>query len=292
MLYRFIPYLVFTFLLGSTLVHGQTEALSIIRIASPTEDIEVLGEIIERGACLSEPSSIDQTLRRNAIELLILCRAIKLAHPNVQIRMVRSANYTRSMRIVKEGRADIVAESVWQSDADKEIFQVSSPVLRKGRFEKGVYTRIDHAMRELGSNKLELHRFRGVMTRNWTYDWNLMKTLTPVVFPAMDTASTHKIINRGSADFTLSEFPANDDLSVECENELIYPVFGVKVAMPGSRHFVISKNVENSDAILALVNAGLAQLHQAGKIDELYKEIGFINDRTENWLVLNASGIE
>lgn len=289
MLRPFINIGVFT-LLFTFLSPAFSTPLSSVRIASPTDDIESLGELIQFGDCTKGPDKLDVVFRRNAIELLMLCRALKKASPELEIKLIPAANYLRSLQIVKEGKADIVAESIWLEDADESVFHVSAAVLKEGRFEKGVYTRIDHPMRfnvELSENDFRLNQYRGVVPRNWAYDWALLNVLTPKVLSAFDTAAAHKIINLGRADFTLSEFPSNNELSVECEGEVLYPVEGVKVKMSGSRHFVVSRNVPKSEAILTLLNAGVEEMHKHGDIDQLYQHIGFLNSRTETWTVLN-----
>jgi hypothetical protein len=65
------------------------------------------------------------------------------------------------------------------------------------------------------------------------------------------------------------------------------PVRNLKVAMPGSRHFLIS-NSEQGQQVLQALNAGLNQLRKEGRIRRAYTDGGFFTKKIENWTLLNA----
>ncbi|WP_370979756.1 hypothetical protein [Agaribacterium sp. ZY112] len=271
--------------LSSACVRADSSSPLTIRIASSLEDYSIFRQAVEQGRCL-ETWDIAADTRRNELEILLLCRAFLRDNPEHRIELLPSANYARSIRMVKSGSADVSGETVWADDA--EALALSNAVLAQGEIEKGIYTRVDHPVRSYPTDQVDLGAMHGVMVSNWTYDWQLINGLTGHVSSAMNTNSAFKIINLGRADFTLSELPATDDMSVLCGEERLFPIYGVKVLMPGARHFAVSNVSENADEVYAALNRGLQLMRESGELKTLYQHIGFMSERTQEWKVLEA----
>ncbi|WP_143247617.1 hypothetical protein [Agaribacterium haliotis] len=272
--------------ISSRAVIAASEPLR-VKVASSIDNMQWWAAWMEQRGCDAMPD-LERTLRRNELELLLLCRALREADPGVELELVHSANYSRNLRLLLDGKVDVAAESVWANDVAELELYVSSAVLAEGQIVKGIYTRFDHPLRQLPAEKIDLSLYRGVTMQNWTYDWQAVSELTPHATGALNTYSVHKIINSGRADFTLSEFPSGPGLEINCSGEKLYPVPGLKVAMPGSRHFAVSQKSANGAAVYSMLNRGLALMSNTGRVLAAYESIGFFNALTNNWEFMTA----
>ena len=91
------------------------------------------------------------------------------------------------------------------------------------------------------------------------------------------------MIDKQRADFTLGEFSANADLSVESNGVKLVPVPNCKVAIAGSRSWVVSKKSPNADALLAALQKGVKALRAESRIERALKESGFLNPKVVAW---------
>jgi len=96
------------------------------------------------------------------------------------------------------------------------------------------------------------------------------------------------VAHRG-IDFTLVEFSDLPDLAQIHDGIRLVPAPGVKVSLPNSQHFMISKKHPQAEQILVAVNRGLTQLHKLGFIENCLAESGIVNRRVDDWTVLNLS---
>ena len=98
------------------------------------------------------------------------------------------------------------------------------------------------------------------------------------------------MIEGGRADFTLQDFSALDDLSIEEGGVRLYPISHVKIALEETRHFFINRNQPDSRSVFAAMQRGLRLMHEQGEIKRALMEAGVINSRVRSWTLLNGRG--
>lgn len=65
------------------------------------------------------------------------------------------------------------------------------------------------------------------------------------------------------------------------------PIPGFKVAMPYARHFVVSNQTKNHQAVLSSINRGLAKLQSDGSIERILIRNGLLQPSTKDWVVVS-----
>ena len=125
----------------------------------------------------------------------------------------------------------------------------------------------------------------GLMTVGaWATD---LKTIDAMKLKGVEKATTIEnvflMIQKQRADFTLTEFSANADLSVEVSGVKLVPVPNCKVAITGSRSWVVNRQSPNAQALLAALQKGLKILRSEGRIERALAESGFLNPKVSTW---------
>jgi hypothetical protein len=96
-----------------------------------------------------------------------------------------------------------------------------------------------------------------------------------------------RIVKANRADFTLAPFQETKDLSLKSESIKLMPIKNVKVALRGSRHYLVSKRYNESKNLFKALQKGITILKEKGIFKKAYREFGFINEKTKNWKVIN-----
>ena len=92
-----------------------------------------------------------------------------------------------------------------------------------------------------------------------------------------------KMVENGRADYFIDKFTVADDLSQFVDGVKFVPVPGLKIALPGSRHVVVSKRFPQSKQVFDAIQVGLKSLHDRGLIEKGYRAVGFYNPLVEDW---------
>lgn len=239
--------------------------------------------------CIDFPSQRPPTVDRVILELLIMCEAFTEAGYDAKIKLLPSPNYSRSLRHVSTGVTDTVIDTVWSSDVDAKHLLATAPIHHKGRFEKGIYTTHDHPLQTATINAQSFKKYVGVTFKNWHYDQAMSLELSENMVFTVNFSSLVKMMHGKRADFTLLEFPDKNDLTFYYDELELEPIPNVKVMLPDSRVFVVSKHSPQSEHIYQALNLGINELTQQGRILELYKHYGFVNEQVRDWRTLNPT---
>jgi hypothetical protein len=225
-------------------------------------------------------------VNRPTLDLVLELQVLKAGGLNFDFELLQVPNEARSRHEVLEGGVDLAAETEWDSRlaADGGSLLKSDALMRKGEFEKGIYT-LPGNSKLLGLSTLEdLRHYVGATVGTWTLDVRMM---TQMHLKGFETAvmleTVFLMIQKQRADFTLVEFSSNPDLSVELGGVRLVPVPNCKVAIDESRSWIISKKSPNADALLAAFQKGLTLLRANGTIARAFKESGFVNPKVADW---------
>ena len=223
--------------------------------------------------------------RRDIIELVLFQQA--LAHGGVHQRptFVVLPSYARILEELKSGRTAALGTPAWLSDlTGSDDLLISSPIVKEGEFEAGFYTAPDNAKAMAASSPEKLRQLSAACTRSWKRDW---ETLNAIGIKDIQHVSNWKnmvhLVAEKRADFLLAPFQQTDDLHLEVDGHVLVPIPGIKAALPGSRHFAVSKRHPDAQRIYEALQSGLAALRKAGVICTAYGQCGFFNKKTHAW---------
>jgi hypothetical protein len=164
----------------------------------------------------------------------------------------------------------------------------SSVVIPSGWYEKGLYTTLKKQSQYHIASLADLKRLTAVTSESWAVDWHTLGQLGLAgLYSAPTRPMQFAMVDGGRADFTLQDFSAVPDLSIEEGGVRLYPIPSVKMVLKGTRHFLVNKNQPNSRAVFDAVQRGLKLLHQQGEIKRSLVESGIMNKAVRNWTLLN-----
>lgn len=226
--------------------------------------------------------------RRDTVEVILFQQALRLGGMKDPIRFVPIDNYVRNITEVELGRVTAMGTSAWAADLIDSKAALSVPTLREGEFVVGFYT-TENNLKIQHANLEQLRQLTVITNKAWHND---IFTLEKLGITKIESAPTFvqivKMLNAGRGDFIMTSFKPNPDLSFEIEGIKLVPIRDIKIAMPGSRHFLVSNN-EQGQQVLAALNLGLNQLRKEGRIRRAYTDAGFFTKKIENWTLLNQS---
>lgn len=222
---------------------------------------------------------------RPAVDLILQLQALKAGGLDFDFELVRVLTYEQGKMEVVQGRADLTAETIWDSEIDEHAAKLlrSEPIIRDGEFVKGVYVLPGSEAAAIAT--LEDLRARvGVVVSSWALD---VKTMEEIRLKGLAKTATPEIafaqIQKGQADFTLAEFSSRPDLATETGGVKLVPVPNCKVAIMGSRSWIVAKSSPAAEAVHAALVTGTKKLREAGTIERAFAESGFFNARVADW---------
>ena len=230
--------------------------------------------------------------RRDVVELVLLQQALLLGGFNQPLEFIEEENYSRSIRNVLEGKTLTMSGTIWQEDLlplEDKLF-ISPPLVRDGEFLVGLYTSPGNR-RALASQGLgELTQLRVVTSRQWQPD---VKALQGLGFRKLmytpNWINMARMINAGRVDMTLAPFAFTEQLHMQVEGITLVPIPGVKMIIPGSRHWPVSRKHPQGEAFAQALGRGLEQLRAQGTIERAYRESGFFQTSVNDWTLLNPA---
>jgi len=188
------------------------------------------------------------------------------------------------------GDSLILARSVWHEDLldYRGSLFVSEPIVKFGEYEAGLYVaKRNIHLHNISSSQLD--DLTVVANPRWKVDWRaLNNTELNMVSYIGPWETMLEMVETDVVDTMLINFSVSDSLELNFENRLYIPINNLKVFLPDSRHFVVSKRHPEGREIFQALNRGLAILRKNGTISRALKESGFINEKVKDWQTINS----
>ncbi|ALU44660.1 hypothetical protein [Pseudoalteromonas rubra] len=189
------------------------------------------------------------------------------------------------------GESLMLARTVWHEDVInyRGSVYVSDPVVKFGEYEAGIYVaKRNQALHQTTQDGLE--QLTLVANPRWRVDWraltNSNMNLVSFIGP---WESMLNMVETDIVDGMLVNFSVSDSLQLVFEGRDYVPIKGVKMVLPDSRHFIVSKRHPEGAQIFAALNRGLKELRRRGTIRKALTESGFINRKVQDWAVINRA---
>lgn len=235
---------------------------------------------------------------RGAIDIHMLCQLFNAVNFPVTFVFTPAFDYTSAVKLVKQGKADMIAETAWSNLISNKVLK-SAPIYKKNEYELGIYTTLEKTTTLKINTAHDFNILTGVSNKLWGNDWKLLQTLkTQNMLSANNALTMFRLVKYNNADFVLWPFYyQSDDMSYtltvadrkDQQYYKLYPVPNIKLTMPYSRHYILSGVTPRSELIMETLNKGIERLSNAGKIRQLYIDCGFLSDKTKDWKTIELT---
>lgn len=230
--------------------------------------------------------------RRDVIEIILLQQALDLGGFKGKVTLRPENSYLRILKLITDGQVALSGALMWKEDIkpySTHLFKTKA-VVKEGEFIAGLYTRPGH-QHALRANTLEKVRHLSAASNDhWNAD---IKTLHALGIKKIQFSTYWvqivRMVVANRADFTLAPFQVNPEMKVVVGNLELVPIPGIKVALPGSRHWPVSKKHPQGEEIFNALEKGIKLLEQKKIIQRAYEECGFFHPQVKNWVLLNPS---
>lgn len=230
--------------------------------------------------------------RRDVIEIVLLQQALALGGFKENVTLRPENSYLRILKLVADGHVALSGALMWREDIKPyttHLFKTKA-VVKEGEFIAGLYTRADN-QRALQADTIEKIRELSAASNNhWNAD---VKTLTELGIRKIQFSTYWvqivRMVVAKRADVTLAPFQVNPDMKVMVDGLELVPIPGIKVALPGSRHWPISKTHPRGEEIFTALARGIEELEKKNIIQRAYEECGFFHPEVKDWKLLNPS---
>lgn len=223
------------------------------------------------------------------LEQFLFRKAVLLGGLDVEFHDFIVPNSARAREEIRLGNVVGGGTAQWHIYfmESSDFFLESDEVLAQGEYEKGIYTTLEKSTSLAIHSLADLQPLSAVTSKTWVVDW---ATLEQLHLSALHSASTRhlqfKMVQAGRADFTLQDFAARPDMSIEESGIRLYPVPGVKIGLQGTRHFFVSKKHPDGEKVYNALQKGLKIMRHNGEISRAYSESGLANEKVKNWILL------
>lgn len=228
--------------------------------------------------------------RRDVIEIILLQQALHLGGFKGKVTLRPETSYLRILKLVADGQVAFSGALMWQEDIKpytSHLFKTKA-IVKEGEFIVGLYTRAGY-QRALQANSLsKISQLSAASNRHWKSD---IKTLRELGITQIQYATSWVQIVRmlvaKRADITLAPFQINPDMKVMVNDLELVPIPNIKVALPGSRHWPVSKTHPQGEEIFTALTRGIVELEKKNIIKRAYEECGFFHPQVATWKLLN-----
>lgn len=228
--------------------------------------------------------------RRDVVEVVLLQQALLLGGFTDPLELRNEQTYLRTLRQIADGVLVASGSLVWYSDVldSPDLFHISQPIVKEGEFILGVYTSPNNKQAMATKSLADLRALRAVTNTQWETDIALLKNLNvKQVYYADEWLHIVRMINAGRADFTFAPFQPSESMELVMENMTLVPINGIKVMLPGSRHWAVSRKHPRGDEFYRALYKGIEILKKEGRIQRAYRENGFFRPEIQTWTLLN-----
>lgn len=234
---------------------------------------------------------------RVVAEMVIIAKALQLGGMNPRFKFIIVPNARRETHEVIEGNAVMASQQfnikTFEEDKYKRNTYMSAPITRPGEFCKGFYCLADNKKALQAKTIAAINRLKpGVIGLHWTNDATVLADmgLKPCLrCPRFD--SLIKMVANERAAWVPLSFSRADDLSRQQFGVTLVPIPGIRFSLLQSRHFMVSRTHPMGQKTFCALQKGLAKLRKRGVIRKLLTDVGFFNDATEGWTMLNADAV-
>lgn len=228
--------------------------------------------------------------RRDVIEFVLLQQALHLGGFKGKVVLRPENSYLRILKLIQDGQVPLSGALMWRDDIKPyaDYLFKTKAVVNEGEFIAGLYTRANNKRALSATTLQQIHQLSAASNDHWKADITTLKSLgIKRIHYATYWVQIVRMVVAGRADFTLAPFQINPEMKVMVDDLELIPIPGVKVTLPGSRHWPVSRKHPQGEEIFLALEKGIALLEQQNIIQRAYEECGFFHPQVKNWTLLN-----
>lgn len=190
-----------------------------------------------------------------------------------------------------DGTILMYGRSMWlQTSVDYQgSLYISEPVIKFGEFEAGLYFNAKDKAK-INNARNDLDKLKVVANPRWLADWRALLNSPLIMVPFIGPwENMLAMVDANIVDVMLINFSVSQNLDLNFMGEKYQPINNVKVILPDSRHFVVSKNHPRGKEVFTALQRGLKIMRQNGKLRSLYQQAGVLNYRVKSWHIINKN---
>ena len=223
---------------------------------------------------------------RNVADLIIIKQALNSAGLPVEFDFYTTPNTARSINLVMDGSAVLVHQDIFSMAFNNKVF-MSSPIVRRGEFIKGLYGLKTNEQLMRVKTLEDISKLSAVCSDKWRVDWRTLKKLKPrLLINAPRYGHFFNVIKFRKIDFTLLEFQQDVSKPIRYNDIELVAVPGIKIALDDSRHFMISKKHPDGTLIFEALEEGIGILRQKGLIKKYLEDVKFLRNDLSHWKLI------
>ncbi|WP_323815988.1 hypothetical protein [Cellvibrio sp. NN19] len=228
--------------------------------------------------------------RRDVIELVLLQQALHLGGFTGKVIMRPENSYLRILKLVQDGQVPLSGALMWREDliSYSDSLFTTKAVIKEGEFIAGLYTHATNTKALSATTPDKIRQLSAASNDHWKADVATLKSLgIKKIHYATYWVQIVRMVVADRADITLAPFQSNSDMKVHLDNLELVPIPGVKVSLPGSRHWPISKKHPRGEEIYTALEKGIRLLEEKNIIQRAYEECGFFHPAVKEWKLVN-----
>ncbi len=245
-----------------------------------------------QAAEISDFTPISEGSHRELVEMVLIEQALHLGGESRPVQFIKRAERTiHDITPLITGEALMLGNSMWLeniADARGSVY-ISDPVIEYGEYVAGLYVSVDNK-RLLNAKYADLTNITVVTNGLWRADWRALQNTPVKILNYLGSwQDMISLVRVGLVDAMLINFSVGETLELEYQGHKYRPIPNMKVILPDTRHFVVSKNHPDGARVFKALNKGLAKLKAKGRIRKFYQQGNFFNYRVADWQVINTN---
>lgn len=231
-----------------------------------------------------------QKARRDVIDGVLFVQALRLGGITDKVEFAAIGTYKRILHSIASGQVVSGAQTNWGQDTlNQSSLLNTQPLVREGEFVVGIYTSPDNAKALKAKSVEDIQQLSAVSNKHWRNDWKYLKQLDiKPLYNAIYWEQMVKMVASQRADFTLAPFQPSHNFQLYFDRLVLVPIPNLKVALPGTRHWSVSRKHPDGIRVHQALEKGLQVLRSEGRITRAYTESGFFTAEVASWSQLTA----
>ena len=228
--------------------------------------------------------------RRDVIELVLLQQALHLGGFKGKVVLRPENSYLRILKLIKDGQVALSGALMWRDDIKpySDYLYKTKAVVKEGEFIAGLYTHASNSRALTARTPKQISHLSAASNDHWKADIETLRSLgIKRIHYATYWVQIVRMVVAGRADVTLAPFQVNPDMKVMVDGLELVPIPGIKAALPGSRHWPVSKSHPQGEEVFNALVRGIDELERKNIIQRAYEECGFFHPQISNWALLN-----
>jgi hypothetical protein len=230
--------------------------------------------------------------QREIVEMIILQKALYLGGDKRTVTFrPKDSLILREVTPLVKGESLIYGNTLW-FEAIKDYqgsLYISDPIIRYGEFEAGFYTSSNNN-KALATKIDTLNELTVITNRQWVADWRALHNSPVQTVNFMGSwVEMLNMVEYQLVDAMLINFSLQKNLQLYFNEKIYTPIPNIKIMLPDSRHFVVSKKHPNGKLVFEALNKGIRIMRESGEIEKFYRQAGFINATVKDWAIANSS---